>query len=528
MKKQILILLIILFAGLSTTAQVGISASNTPPNASAMLDVSSTIKGLLLPRMTSAQRIAIPTPLPANGLMVFDTDTQTFWVIQSGVWVNLATAVPYTQWSVNGSNIFFNGYVNIGTTTTYNNFTVTHSGNDGMLVKSTSGGSSVDMDGNFGGGISFMAQGQATWYMNSFIDNFYLYNSVTNKKIIGVFGSTNNISFGNDSPNANQNKFEIGNAPNFGGNDLAIGNGTQGMSFSITPNANIWYSNTKFAIMPAGNGTGYLGIGTTNPIAPLHVGSFSYTTPVANSSGFKPYFDATDLDIRSVYTGMSSSSIIADNCIFTKSSFMAFNSVVASDYRIKDIIGITDNYSDLNIIKKIEITNYRMKDKANWGSQIYKKVIAQQVENIYPEAIKKIKSVIPDIYTLAESVDYDPQNKRLSISLAKDYGIKVGDNIELFHPEKGKILSEVVEVSGNRFCVKNWEYPTDKIFVFGKQVDDFRVIDYQRLSMMGISAIQQLSKINTELKNKLKRIESKIATIESNLNTESVKLTSNK
>ncbi|MCW3126812.1 MAG: phage tail fiber protein [Bacteroidetes bacterium] len=51
---------------------VGIGVSN--PHPSAILDIYSTKQGLLIPRMHSAQRLAIATPL-ANGLLVFDIDS---------------------------------------------------------------------------------------------------------------------------------------------------------------------------------------------------------------------------------------------------------------------------------------------------------------------------------------------------------------------------------------------------------------------------------------------------------------------
>ena len=53
-------------------AQVGINADNSAPDPSAMLDVQSTTKGMLVPRMTSALRAAISAPV--NGLMVYQTD----------------------------------------------------------------------------------------------------------------------------------------------------------------------------------------------------------------------------------------------------------------------------------------------------------------------------------------------------------------------------------------------------------------------------------------------------------------------
>jgi hypothetical protein len=61
---------------------VGIGTSS--PNASAQLDVSSSSKGFLPPRMTAAQRKAIVSP--ANGLIVFDTDVNQLYLYYGSCW----------------------------------------------------------------------------------------------------------------------------------------------------------------------------------------------------------------------------------------------------------------------------------------------------------------------------------------------------------------------------------------------------------------------------------------------------------
>lgn len=82
MKK--IIILFLIFIIFKSFGQVGIG-TNTPAN-TAMLEVSSNNKGFLLPRMTSAQRSAIVSPV--NGLQVYDTNTNSIWYFNGTYWVN--------------------------------------------------------------------------------------------------------------------------------------------------------------------------------------------------------------------------------------------------------------------------------------------------------------------------------------------------------------------------------------------------------------------------------------------------------
>lgn len=71
-------------------AQVGIGTVS--PAASSILDVTSTSKGVLVPRMSSAQRIAISSP--AEGLMVYqNTSPNGLWMFINGAWTRLASTI---------------------------------------------------------------------------------------------------------------------------------------------------------------------------------------------------------------------------------------------------------------------------------------------------------------------------------------------------------------------------------------------------------------------------------------------------
>jgi hypothetical protein len=72
MKTISLFFFILLFFSNYLFSQVGVNDDGSEPDGSAMLDVKSSTKGVILPRMTQAELMAISGP--ANGLLVYCTD----------------------------------------------------------------------------------------------------------------------------------------------------------------------------------------------------------------------------------------------------------------------------------------------------------------------------------------------------------------------------------------------------------------------------------------------------------------------
>ena len=83
-----LLFCLLFFVSLQVIAQsVSINETGSSPDASAMLDIQSDSKGVLIPRMTSAQRTGIASP--ADGLLVYDSNTASFWYRLNTEWVEL-------------------------------------------------------------------------------------------------------------------------------------------------------------------------------------------------------------------------------------------------------------------------------------------------------------------------------------------------------------------------------------------------------------------------------------------------------
>jgi hypothetical protein len=120
MKKNFTLLLIVVgfIISKNVTAQTNKFPSSgaagigtTTPNSSSLLEIKSTTKGLLIPRMTQTQRNAIHTP--AKGLLIYQTDNNPgFYYYDGSAWNGNA------YWKKSGNKIFYNsGNIGIGTST---------------------------------------------------------------------------------------------------------------------------------------------------------------------------------------------------------------------------------------------------------------------------------------------------------------------------------------------------------------------------------------------------------------------------
>ena len=177
--------------------------------------------------------------------------------------------------------------------------------------------------------------------------------------------------------------------------------------------------------------------------------------------------------------------------IHTAGRLMSSGVHVFSDERIKKDISVSNSEEDLETISKIEISDYKYIDPVK-GAGDHKKVIAQQVEKHYPMAVKEGTEIIPDVFKQATI-------KNGVIDLAFD--CKVGDKVKLIYPGNDEEIVDVVEV--NEDNVKVASDKTSDVVVYGKEVDDYKTVDYDALAMLNISATQELHKIIKELKKEI-------------------------
>jgi hypothetical protein len=111
MKSALTILYTFLITAISQAQSLAINTDGSTANNSAMLDIKSSSKGMLIPRLTSIERNAIPAP--ADGLVVYDTNTKGFWYHNGTSWIDLVNSSD-NYWRKLGNNIYNSNTGNVG------------------------------------------------------------------------------------------------------------------------------------------------------------------------------------------------------------------------------------------------------------------------------------------------------------------------------------------------------------------------------------------------------------------------------
>lgn len=183
------------------------------------------------------------------------------------------------------------------------------------------------------------------------------------------------------------------------------------------------------------------------------------------------------------------------NNVRVESDLFADNFIQRSDARIKDISGVSNGAQDLQTLRSLEITDYRLKDTRR-SDRAYKMLIAQQVQQVYPQAVSRNSDFIPDLFTLSEHVS--AQGSLITISLPRAHGLRVGASVlvETEAGDHGSLALEVTELlDEHTFVASGWEGASvASVFVFGRRVDDFLAVDYDAVSMLNVSATQELAR----------------------------------
>ena len=122
MKKRIHFLVCLLLFSIAGMGQnMSVNKDGAAPDPSAMLDVSDTASGVLVPRMTMAQRNLITNP--ATGLLIFQTNSDSGFYFNQGtpsvpVWLRIQTSNDSIHWQKQDTNLFYTiGNIGVGTAT---------------------------------------------------------------------------------------------------------------------------------------------------------------------------------------------------------------------------------------------------------------------------------------------------------------------------------------------------------------------------------------------------------------------------
>ncbi|NQX02334.1 tail fiber domain-containing protein [bacterium] len=261
--------------------------------------------------------------------------------------------------------------------------------------------------------------------------------------------------------------------------------------------------------------SGFVGIGTYSPTVPLTVGTtanYSVNTGTGVTSGNGTYLQEGNPDVYSA-DGTKGVNTATPMSIYAAGGVIAQFVVFRSDERIKDIVSQSVTSEDLKQVNQLAIHNYKMKDRIANGESVYKGLIAQQVEQVMPEAVTRSEDYIPDIYSRATGLDFDSAKNQLTVDLGHSHKLVAGDWVRL-HTEKGLSEVEIVATpSDSSFVVAAPEAVTE-VFVYGHRVNDLLAVDYDRVFTTGIGAIQELSKKLDEKETVIAALEARLSALE--------------
>ena len=261
---------------------------------------------------------------------------------------------------------------------------------------------------------------------------------------------------------------------NSGGTEIGKIDATTGNLFLTASNIQFRTPNTSVVF----DSNNRVGIGTGSPGFPLHV------TNTANCNSTYRYFDSNTTGLGLVTTTLGFG-IYCDGRILSTLGFFA-----NSDMRMKKhLLDISDGEA-LQQLRRIEPTSYEYIDTIEKGSNRVYGFIAQQIKDVLPHAVTLSQQSVPDIYDIADisGINMYLRNKTFDFTDASA-------NVEVISRNSGKLDISASFYPPNTITLHTpFQQDMSDIFVYGRKVNDFHVLDKNAIFTVNVAATQELDR----------------------------------
>ena len=187
------------------------------------------------------------------------------------------------------------------------------------------------------------------------------------------------------------------------------------------------------------------------------------------------------------------SGLYLNDDVFVTNDIFASGYHMTSDSNFKENFVISETANDLSILQELRVHDFNFKGV----SKITKGIIAQDVENVFPQAVTEIESLIP-VYQGEADMEFNIITIRdktidLSTKFVKGDSVVIGGNCV-----SKDYIFKVVNVDCTSMCCEisqniNYDIVSSKVYIHGK-LGKMKTVDPNQIMSLCVSAIQELAK----------------------------------
>jgi predicted nucleotidyltransferase len=242
---------------------------------------------------------------------------------------------------------------------------------------------------------------------------------------------------------------------------------------------------------------------TTNYIATNQLSAYNSTNIQVNSA---MQINSYDINLYGASNFVAGDATAPKIGLYVNQSVIAKTLLTISDQRLKQDIILSPSYSDMQTILQIPVRRFRFID--NPEQLQMPGFLAQEVENIAPYAVKTTTGPIPNIMQYA-TLGID-NNSALNLVA---HGLNINDKVKIIVDDQENIYT-VINATADIFYIDSTIPTGATIFVYGLIVNDFKVLEVERLLPLVFNAVKTLNANITQQQRSIQDLLSRVTALE--------------